>query len=144
MKLYGKNVLLTGATGGIGVHIARTLVAEGANLSMVAYPGNQLETLAKELSETGLNIIWFDEDLRKESSIKKVVSATQEKLGEIDILINNAGIEVTAPYHNLSFEVIDSIIRCNLRAPLLLTNLLLESMLQRNSGHIVNLSLIHI
>ena len=140
MKIYGKNVLLTGATGGIGVHIARTLVAEGANLSMVAFPGNQLKELADELSDANINIVWFDEDLRKESSIKKVVNATQQKLGEIDILINNAGIEVTAPYHKLTFETIDSIIRCNLRAPLFLTNLLIESMLKKNSGHIVNIS----
>ena len=140
MNLNGKNVLLTGATGGIGVHIARALAAEGANISMVAYPGNSLEELTKELSRPDNKLIWFDEDLRQEASIRKVIEGTRTQIGEIDVLINNAGIEVTAPYHTLSFDSIDSILNCNLRAPLLLTNLVLENMLNQNRGHVVNIS----
>ena len=140
MNISGKNVLLTGATGGIGVHIAKSLVAEGANVSMVAYPGNQLEAFAQELKGPENKLAWFDEDLRKESSIQTVVTQTQDQLGEIDILINNAGIEVTAPYHELTAETINSILECNLRAPLLLSNLLLPGMLERDQGHIVNIS----
>jgi short-subunit dehydrogenase len=140
MNLNGKNVLLTGATGGIGVHIARALASEGANISMVAYPGNSLEELTRELSRPEIKLIWFDEDLRNEAGILKVIRDTKEQLGEIDVLINNAGIEVTAPYHSLTFESIDSILRCNLRAPLFLTNLVLEDMLKKNQGHIVNIS----
>lgn len=140
MNLRGKNVLLTGATGGIGVHIAKSLVSEGANVSMVAYPGNQLETFTEELKQPGIKLIWFDEDLRQDNSIQKVVHETRQQLGEIDILINNAGIEVTAPYHQLSHDTIESILRCNLRAPMLLSNLVLPGMLNRNEGHIVNIS----
>ena len=140
MNLKGKNVLLTGATGGIGVHIARSIVAEGANLSMVAFPGNNLATLTQELATEALKVIWFDEDLRLEPSIRRAIDKTRDQLGPIDILINNAGIEITAPYHTLSFESIDSILQCNLRAPFFLSNLVIQDMLKKNEGHIVNIS----
>lgn len=140
MNIQGKNVLLTGATGGIGVHLARTLVNEGAHISMVAFPGNQLEGFCQELAQPGIKLIWFDEDLRLQTSIDNVVEETQKQLGSIDLLINNAGIEVTAPYDALEIDSIDSILNCNLRAPLVLTQKLIKPMLERNEGHIVNIS----
>lgn len=140
MNLSGKNVLLTGATGGIGVYIARAVIEQGAHLSMVAYPGNHLDTLAKELSLPKRKIIWFDQDLRNDEGINQVIDGTIDELGTIDVLINNAGIEVTAPYHELTTDSIDSILRCNLRAPLTLSRRVLPGMLERNAGHIVNIS----
>ncbi len=140
MNINGKNVLLTGATGGIGVHIARELAKQGANISMVAYPGTQLEEFHRELSREGQTMIWFDRDLRDTANIEAVVKDTQDQLGNVDILINNAAIEITAQYHKLPLESVQSILDCNLRAPLYLTHHLLGPMIEQNSGHIVNIA----
>ena len=65
---------------------------------------------------------------------------TKENVGEIDILINNAGVEFTSFFHDLSEEDIKSVLGVNLEAPMILTKLVLPDMLQRNRGHIVNIS----
>ena len=140
MNLSEKNILLTGATGGIGVYISRLLAQQGAKLSLVAYPGHHLDKLSKELRNQSPKVIWFDQDLREDSGINHVITHTQEQMGPIDILINNAGIESTAPYHTLDAESIDSILRCNLRAPLFLSHQILKDMYARNEGCIINIS----
>jgi len=140
MNLKGKNILLTGATGGIGTHLARNLASEGANLSLVACPGNQLQELSENIQAMGVKAVWYDYDLRDRTNMERTVKDTEEHLGPIDVLVNNAGIEITAPYHTLSIDDIDSIVSCNLRAPLILSNLLLPGMLERKCGHIVNIS----
>jgi short-subunit dehydrogenase len=141
MKLKAnQTVLLTGASGGLGKYIARALAAYGLNQALVAFPGKDLPPLKEELEKNGINAYYLVADLRIRDERQRVVDEVSKALGQVDILINNAGVEFTAPYHALSEEDINSVIKVNLEAPMHLTRLVLPYMLERGAGHIVNIS----
>lgn len=138
--LSGMTVLLTGASGGLGVHIAEALAAEKVNLSMVAYPGTELEKLKSTLGQNGHRTAAFALDLRDPRQRLEAVEQTRKQFGPIDILVNNAGVEFTWPYHELTAENIMDVLRVNLECPMFMTHLVLPDMLKRKRGHIVNMS----
>jgi short-subunit dehydrogenase len=135
-----KTILVTGASGGLGTHITLKLAQMGAKLALVAFPGTGLEELAKKINAEGGQAVFLATDLANEVERHRVVDFVHEKLGNIDILINNAGIEFTSDYHDLSEQDINKIIAVNLVAPMILSRLILPEMLQRKQGHIVNIS----
>ena len=138
--LAGKIVLLTGASGGLGTYIAHALAEAGTDLALVAYPGAGLEELRQQVVKAGRLAIAMPSDLRLPEQQLYVVAQTRKEFGRIDVLVNNAGVEFTAAYHNLTEEEIRSVLAVNLDAPLLLSRLVLPEMLERGSGHIVNMS----
>lgn len=141
MKLEpDQTALLTGASGGLGTYIARALAGYGVNEALVAFPGKDLPPLKEEIEKNGINAYYLVADLRIREERQRVVADVGKTFGQIDILINNAGVEFTAPYHALSEDEIDSVIAVNLEAPMHLTRLIIPQMLQRGSGHIVNMS----
>ena len=140
MKLTGKSVLLTGASGGLGTYMAEALANLGANLALVAYPGIELEDLQKKILSKGVRVIAFPADLRVHEQRHLAIEKTLEAFGKIDVLVNNAGIEFTSAYHDLSENNIREIIAVNLEAPMILSRLVLPAMLKQGSGHIVNIS----
>jgi short-subunit dehydrogenase len=135
-----QTVLLTGASGGLGTYIARALAEYGLNQALVAFPGKDLPPLKEELERNGINAYYLVADLRIKEERQRVVEEVSKTLGQIDILINNAGVEFTAPYHALSEEDINSVIEVNLEAPMHLTRLIIPDMLEHGLGHIVNMS----
>jgi short-subunit dehydrogenase len=136
----GQLVLLTGASGGLGVYMARAFATRGANLALVAYPGTGLEDLRKEVQQLGVRAVALASDLRDPSERRKVVEQVSNEFGPIQILVNNAGVEFTSAYHELSEENIHEIIGVNLEAAMVLTRLVLPEMLRRAAGHIVSIS----
>jgi short-subunit dehydrogenase len=134
------NVLLTGATGGLGTYMTRAFAEKGVGLALVAYPGTGLDSLSREVKARGGRAIAFSLDLREPALRHQLVTEVTDKLGAVDILVNNAGIEFTAAYHELSEERIRDVLNLNLEAPMTLTRLLLPGMLARNRGHIVSIS----
>jgi short-subunit dehydrogenase len=141
VKLHpAQTVLLTGASGGLGTYIARAIAAYGLNQALVAFPGKDLPPLKEELKKNGINAFYLVADLRVKEERQRVVYEVREKMGQIDILINNAGVEFTAPYHELTEDEVNSVIAVNLEAPMQLTRLVIPDMLKRKSGHIVNMS----
>ena len=141
MKLHPKQtVLLTGASGGLGMYIARAFAPFGLNQALVAFPGKDLPPLKEELEKNGINAFYLVADLRIRDERRRVVDEVKKKYGPIDILINNAGVEFTAPYHALSEDDIHSVIEVNLEAPMQLARMVIPDMLERRSGHIVNMS----
>jgi short-subunit dehydrogenase len=135
-----QTVLLTGACGGLGTYIARAISAYGLNQALVAFPGKDLPPLKEELERNGINAFYLVADLRVREERQRVVDEVKKQLGQIDILINNAGLEFTAPYHELSEDEVNSVIAVNLEAPMQLSRLVIPGMLERSSGHIVNMS----
>jgi short-subunit dehydrogenase len=133
-------VLLTGASGGLGRYIARAVAQYGPNQALVAFPGKDLLPLKEELENSGINAFYLVADLRLPQERRRVISEVRKKFGQIDVLINNAGVEFTALYHELTEEEVNSAIAVNLEAPMQLTRLVLPDMLKRGSGHIVNMS----
>ncbi len=140
MKLRGRNAMLTGANGGLGSHIVEALVAQGVNVFLVGFLHPGLEAQAAVARKHGCRADFTAADLRVPSQRERVVVEAERALGPIDILINNAGVEYSCAYHELSVEQIEEVLDVNLRAPMLLSHRLLPGMLERGLGHIVNMS----
>jgi len=136
----GQTVLLTGATGGLGTFITQALAERGVKLALMAYPGAELAELQAAVERTGAKVISFPYDVRNAAQRREILEQVHGQFGEIDILINNAGIEFTAAYHDLTEENIRDIIAVNLEGPMILTRLVLPEMLRRGRGHIVNMA----
>jgi len=133
-------VLLTGASGGLGTFMALAFAEHKVRQVLVAHPGACLEDLQKAVEKRGGEAIVIVCDLREEAQRKQLLRDIRQKFGPIDILINNAGVEFTSAYHELSEEDIYCTLRVNLEAPMILSRLILPEMLERRRGHIVNIS----
>jgi short-subunit dehydrogenase len=133
-------VLLTGASGGLGTFMALAFVDYKVRQVLVAYPGIGLDDLRKAVEQRGGEAIAITCDLCDAAQRRQLLQNIRERFGPIDILINNAGVEFTSSYHELSEENICNMLRVNLEAPMILSRLVLPEMLERKRGHIVNIS----
>ncbi len=138
-SLRGRTALLTGASRGIGVYIARALAAEGMHLVLAARSAEGLERVAETLSETGVRTLCVPTDVADRDALDALLDRANE-FAEIDALVNNAGIEWTQAFDRTPLEVIDQILEVNLRAPMALARRLLPEMARRGRGHIVNVA----
>lgn len=132
MELRGSRVLLTGASSGLGPHIARLLHSEGAQLILSGRNVDRLETLATELA--GAHFV--PADLAEPAQVEALAAAAGQGNG-VDVLISNAGLPASGALLDLSTAEIDRVLAVNLRAGIILTRLLLPAMLERRSGHVV-------
>jgi len=138
--LRGKNAIVTGASRGLGVYIARTLAERGVNLALVARSADQLEDTRRACESMGVRAIGIAADVTSLDDQRRLVAEAEREFGTIDILVNNAGIEVVSAFNDLEAEQIEDIIRTNLTSAIRLTKLVLPSMLSRRSGAIVQVA----
>jgi short-subunit dehydrogenase len=138
--LQGRTALVTGASKGIGIYIARALAAEGMNLILAARSGDKLESLAGSLRADGCRVLCIPTDLSDRASLEALAKRAEQEQGGVDLLVNNAGAEHWSAFDQLSVEAIDQLIAINLSAPIVLSRLLLPSMIRRGRGHIVNIA----
>ena len=139
-NLKGRTAVVTGASKGIGVYIARALAAKGMNLVLAARSQTELEAVKAEVEGMGVKAIVVQTDVSDKAALRSLVDAAKAEFGEIDVLVNNAGIESIFRYHALEFEEVEAMLNVNLRAPMLLTWLVLPGMVERGEGHIVNIA----
>ena len=139
-ELRGRTVLITGASRGIGMNVAKALALEGMNLALAARTPEPLEQLATELRQLGVRAIALPTDVADEAQLQRLVDATLGEFGSIDLLVNNAGIEAFRPYHLIEPADIVRTIQVNLTATLLITRFVLPHMLRAGRGHIVNMA----
>jgi short-subunit dehydrogenase len=140
-QLAGRTAILTGASRGIGVYIARALSEQGMNLVLAARSGGDLEDVRASLAARGNGgVISVPTDVRKDDDQQRLVDSAEAEFGQVDLLVNNAGIEMVLNYEKLTRDEIDSVLDVNLRAPMHLARLLLPAMVSRGYGHIVNIS----
>jgi uncharacterized protein len=131
MRISGSRVLLTGASGGLGQAIARSLSQRGASLVLTGRRSEVLDPLAQELSARTLLI-----DLAVSTEVERLVG----EAGEVDILVANAALPASGPLESFSVEEIDRALNVNLRAPIILAHGLLPQMVARGGGHLVFMS----
>lgn len=134
--LRGKRTLLTGASRGIGVHLARALAKEGAELVLTARDAASLAATAAECRDLGARVELVAADLGSAEDRARLV----ETAGVLDVLVNNAGLEIPVAYVEQSERDIARQLETNLVAPLDLTRKVLPGMLARRRGAIVNVS----
>jgi short-subunit dehydrogenase len=137
--LSGATALVTGASGGLGGHIARALAGSGTNLVLSGRDRQALDRLAGELSNDR-RVEVVPADLAEDSAAERLLASVEDALGPVDVLVNNAGIEITSRYENVTGEEIEGQVAVNLTAPMLLTRGVLPGMLERGRGHVVNVA----
>lgn len=134
-----QTAIVTGASRGVGVYIAKALAKEGMNLVLVARNADGLDYVAKEIKAFGGRVIAVPTDLTDRNAIETLVSTAEAEFGAIDVLVNNSALDSTTFFQNESLDGIDQLLYVNLTAPIILTRLVLPGMLQRRRGHIVNI-----
>jgi len=139
-NIKGKTAILTGASRGLGPYIAQTLAKQFVNIALVARSESGLIQTANKLKDRNINIECFPTDLTDAKARKDLLQQVKTKMGHIDILINNAGVERVYSYVELSTIEIEQMIQTNLTAPMMLTRLILPDMIANKCGHIVNMS----
>jgi short-subunit dehydrogenase len=138
-SLDGRRALLTGASGGLGRHIAHSLGVAGADLVLSGRNGAALAEVAADVRALGRTVRVFPADLTRLDASARLVEAATETAGPIDILVNCAGVETASSYTRYSEAELDGIITLDLLAPLRLIRALLPGMLARGTGHVVNI-----
>ncbi len=138
--LENKIALITGGSQGLGEQITRVLAEAGTTVLIGDIKKEQAQQLSEELKEKKYNAESFLLDVGEENSVTQVINAIQNKYKRIDILINNAGIDVTKPLDDMSVEEFDRVIKVNLRGSFLLSKKLFPLMERQGAGHIINIT----
>ncbi len=138
-SLTGKNIIITGASSGIGKAIALEAAKVGANLALAARSTSNLEEIAKDLSSSEGKIIPITTDVTKEMDCQELINKATSQLGGIDILINNAGISMRAPFEEVETSVLKEIMDVNYWGAVYCTKAALPELL-KNKGSLVAVS----
>lgn len=137
----GRVALVTGAGRGIGARIATGLADAGARVALVARTAEQLDRVAQLVSATGGTAIAIPADIADAAVAAAAVDQTVSRLGAVDVLVNNAAVVAPlGPTVSLDAAEVETALRVNVTAAVVLTGLVLPGMLERGWGRIVNVS----
>ncbi|MDX2178047.1 MAG: SDR family oxidoreductase [Bryobacteraceae bacterium] len=152
LKLEGKNVVVTGASTGIGQAIAVRFAREGANVAVNYRSGpGEAEATRVQVNEAclaarggGCRDLIVQADISKEDQVREMFAAVVREFGSIDILVNNAGIQKAAPSHEIELKDFDAVLNVNLRGAFLCAREAIRHFLSRNApGVVLNNSSVH-
>ena len=139
-SLEGKKALITGGGRGIGRAIALTMAEAGADVAVTARTVSQVESVAAEINAAGKRSIALPADVSDPVSVREMVDRVNAEFGEIDILINNAGISANA-FPDPSGEIAwHQVMETNLSGPFYCCRAVAEGMKARRSGRVINIS----
>ena len=138
-NLKGKVALVTGGNGGLGLGMALGLAEAGANIAIAARNPDKTSDAIKQIEGVGVRAISVPTDVTKETEIESMISQTLDKLGQIDILVNNSGVTMRKEPEDLSGDEWDHVLNVNLRACFLASKTVYPHMRDRGSGKIINI-----
>jgi 3-oxoacyl-[acyl-carrier protein] reductase len=138
--LANKIVLVTGGSRGIGRAIAMKLAELGAGVAICGRDRDKLSATADALRGLTERAFWQTADVTRADEVGKLVSATEERLGPIGILVNNAGVGLFGPAHEKSEEEWDRVLSANLKSVFLVSREVVPSMIRQGGGDIINIS----
>ena len=139
-EIKGTTALVTGASRGMGVHIAKALAQRGVNVALAARSEAGLEASRNAVSALGVKAVAIPTDVSVASQRNALIERVESEIGPVDILVNNAGIESSRAYTDFSEQAVEQMIAINFTAALLLTRAVLPGMLARRRGHVVNIA----
>lgn len=143
--LEGKIAIVTGGNSGIGASIVLELAKQGANIT-IDYVANlsATEALEKKVASLGDKVIGVDADISKIADLQKLIDATIEKFGRLDVLVNNAGIETRTSILDTNENQYDKVMSVNLKSAFFATQLAAKQMIKQGvGGRIINISSVH-
>jgi 3-oxoacyl-[acyl-carrier protein] reductase len=138
--LAGRVALVTGGTRGIGLAIARLLADDGASVVVSGRDPGRLDSAAKELEALGASALAVAADAGKREDADRLVEATRERFGRIDVLVNNAGITRDQLLVRMKDDDWDQVMETNLRGVFLMTRAVGKVMMRQKSGRMINIS----
>jgi 3-hydroxybutyrate dehydrogenase len=143
--MKGKTAIVTGSTSGIGHGIATTLAAEGCNILLNGFgPAAEIDRIKTDLAETyKVKVAYSPADMSKPADIRAMVALAASELGGADIVVNNAGIQFTAPVDEFPDEKWDAIIAINLSAAFHASKAAIPLMRKAGWGRIINIASAH-
>jgi len=139
-NLAGRNVLITGGSRGLGLVIARQLVAEGAGVAICGRDEATLERARQELSASGGRVRAMACDVSRQDEVERLVARVTSELGQIDALVNNAGTIIVGPAETMDIEDFRTAMEINFWGPLYAILAVLPQMRRRRAGRIVNVA----
>lgn len=139
-SLQGKKVLITGGGKGIGRAVAVALAQEGADIALIGRSEGPLQEVVATLTGMGVKAAYAIADVGVMAEVDKAVASLTQQLGNIDILINNAGIAAFGGFMELTPAQWEDIIRVNLLGVYYVTHAVLPDMIARKTGDIINIS----
>jgi 3-hydroxybutyrate dehydrogenase len=140
-----RTALVTGSTSGIGLAIARALAAEGCDLVFNGFGDRAAidRVVAETAAEYRVRAAYHGADLRRPAEVRELVAFAEREFGAADVLVNNAGVQFTAPLEEFPAERWDELIAVNLSAAFHATKAVLPGMRRRDYGRIVNIASAH-
>ncbi|MES3003759.1 MAG: SDR family oxidoreductase [Pseudomonadota bacterium] len=140
-NLEGKTALVTGGSRGLGLQMAHALGEAGAKIMLSSRKASDLEEAAAELQAAGIDARWIAADCGKEEDIRRLATETMERMGDVHILVNNAGAAWGAPAEDHPVEAWDKLMNLNVRGYFILSqHIAKHSMIPARCGRIVNIA----
>jgi len=136
----GKIALVTGAARGIGQAIALKLATEGADLALCDLNAEWLEETAGKVKELGRRVECYSVDVSQGVAVNETVKAVEKDFGQIDVLVNNAGITKDGLLMRMSEDDWDAVLNVNLKGVFLFTKAAMRGMMKKRTGTIVNIA----
>jgi NAD(P)-dependent dehydrogenase (short-subunit alcohol dehydrogenase family) len=137
--LSGQVAIVTGASRGLGRHMARTLARAGADLVITSREQSHLAATEAEIKATGRRALSLVLDVRNLESIKNMVAAARATYGRLDVLVNNAGCNVRKPALDVTWEEWNLILDTNLRGSFFVAQEVARYMIPQRYGRIINI-----
>ncbi|KIL75212.1 SDR family NAD(P)-dependent oxidoreductase [Bacillus badius] len=140
-RLQGKTVVITGASGGLGMEMAKQAAAEGARLILLARRLDRLEEVKEMLHRTfAAEVHIFAVDISQKEAVEEVFSKIYEEVSHIDILVNNAGFGIFKEAREAKWEETQAMFNVNVLGLILCAQMVIPHMQARRSGHIINIA----
>jgi len=138
--LTGKTALVTGASRGLGKAMALALAEAGANVALNARAAESLQQVESEVKKLGRSAVLVPGDVSDEQAVEQIIKFAQQKLGAIDVLVNNAGVWEGGYVIRMQKEAWDKVVSTNLTGAFLVAKSAAKVMLKQRSGKIINIA----
>ena len=137
--LSGQVAMVTGTSRGLGQYFARALAKAGADLILTSRKRETLDSFAAEISDMGRRVISLELDVRDHASIQSMAAAAEAAVGQIHILVNNAGCNVRKPALDVTWDDWNLVLDTNLRGSFFVAQAIAWGMIARGYGRIINI-----